>query len=86
VSSVADLLALLLVVRLAIVLLFGNGRSPLVTLTAPIVGLTNPLVEPFAEFVPAVRVGGGVLEVYTLVAIVAVYVLAGLVGQVLVRR
>ena len=86
VSSVADLLALLLVVRLAIVLLFGSGRSPLATLTAPIVGLTNPLVEPFAEFVPAVRIGGGVLEVYTVVAIVAVYVLAGLVGQVLVRR
>ena len=86
VSSVADLLALLLVVRLAIVLLFGSGRSPLASLTAPILGLTNPLVEPFAEFVPAVRVGGGVLEVYTLVAIVAVYVLAGLVGQILVRR
>ena len=55
-------------------------------LTAPILGLTNPLVGPFAEFVPAVRVGSGVLEIYTLVAIVAVYVLAGLVGQVLVRR
>jgi hypothetical protein len=36
--------------------------------------------------VPAVRFGGGVLEVYTLVAIVAVYVLAGLIGQLLVRR
>ena len=86
VSSVADLLALLLVARLAIVLLFGSGRSPLVTLTAPIVGLTNPLVEPFAEFVPAVRIGGGVLEISTLVAIVAVYVLAGLVGQLFLKR
>jgi hypothetical protein len=76
----------LLVARLAIVLLFGTLRSPLTALTAPIVGLTNPLVEPFAEFVPAVRFAGGVLEVYTLVAIVAVYVLAGLVGQLLVRR
>jgi membrane associated rhomboid family serine protease len=86
VSSLADLVVLLLVARLAIVLLFGTLRSPLTALTAPIVGLTNPLVEPFAEFVPAVRFAGGVLEVYTLVAIVAVYVLAGLVGQLLVRR
>jgi membrane associated rhomboid family serine protease len=85
ISSVADLLALLLVLRLAVLFLFGAGRSPLALVTAPIVGLTNPLVEPFAEFVPAVRVGGGVLEIYTLVAIVAVYVLAGLVGYLLVR-
>jgi hypothetical protein len=85
ISSVADLLALLLVLRLAVLFLFGSGRSPLAALAAPIVGVTNPLVEPFAEFVPAVRIGGGVLEVYTLVAIVAVYVLAGLVGYLLVR-
>jgi hypothetical protein len=36
--------------------------------------------------VPALRVGGGVVETYTLVAILAVYVLAGLVGQAFVRR
>jgi membrane associated rhomboid family serine protease len=88
VSSVADLLALLLVVRLAIRFFFGLAvaRSPLAALAAPIVVLTNPLVEPFAELVPAVRIGGGVLEVYTVVAIVVVYVLAGLIGQLLVRR
>jgi membrane associated rhomboid family serine protease len=88
VSSVADLLALLLVVRLALLFFFGLAveRSPIGALVGPIVGVTNPLVEPFAEFMPAIRIGGGVLEVYTLVAIITVYVLAGLIGQLLVRR
>jgi len=87
VSSVANLLALLLVVRLAVRFLgLATARSPLAALAIPIVGVTNPLVEPFAEFVPAVRIGPSVLEVYTLVAIVLVYVLAAFLGQLVVRR
>jgi hypothetical protein len=35
---------------------------------------------------PTVRVLGGALEIATLVAMVAVYLLAGLVGQVFVKR
>jgi hypothetical protein len=55
-------------------------------LTSPIVGVTQPVVAPFAEFLPALRVLGGVLETYTLVAILAVYVLAGLASQLFVRK
>jgi membrane associated rhomboid family serine protease len=88
VSSVADLLALLLVARVVIRLLglAAVARSPLAILAGPVLGITNPLVEPFAEFVPAVRIGGGVLELAAVLAIVAVYLLAGLVGYLLLRR
>jgi membrane associated rhomboid family serine protease len=87
VSSVADLAALLLAVRL-VVRFFGlvAPRSPIAFLAAPVVGVTEPIVAPFQEFLPAVRVLGGVLETYTLVAMVAVYILAGLVGQLFVKK
>ena len=86
-SSVADLIALLLGARV-VLRLFGlaTARSPLAMLAGPIMAVTSPLVEPFQEFLPALRLAGGVLEIYTLVAIVTVYLLAGLVGQVLIRR
>ncbi len=87
ISSVADLLALLLAARLVLRLLdAGAPRSPLAGLAAPIFGVTTPLVEPIADLVPALRVDGLVVETYTLLAIVVVYVIAGLLGQVLARR
>lgn len=80
VSSVADLLALLLGARLILRLLgIGIFAAPLATVTQPIVG-------PFSELLPAWRVMGGVLEVYTLVAMVTVYVIAGVIGQAFVKR
>lgn len=87
VSSLADLAALLLGARL-LLRFFGLlvPRSPIGALTGPIVLVTQPIVAPFEELVPALRVAGGILETYTLLAIVAVYVLAGLVGQFFVRR
>jgi membrane associated rhomboid family serine protease/uncharacterized protein YggT (Ycf19 family) len=87
VSSVADLAALLLAVRL-VVRFFGliAGRSPVAAVALPIVSVTEPVVAPFQNLLPSVRVLGGVLEVSTLVAMVAVYVLAGLVGQLFVKR
>ena len=39
-----------------------------------------------ASFLPTLRVMGGVLETYTLVAMLAVYVLAGLLSQAFVRK
>ena len=86
ISSVADLIAVLLGVRI-VLRLFGlvTARSPLGLLAGPIIALTNPLVEPFQEFLPTVRLPGGVLETYSLLAIVVVYLLAGLVGQLFVR-
>jgi membrane associated rhomboid family serine protease len=87
VSSIADLAALLLAARL-VVSFFGlvAARSPVATFAAPIVSVTQPVVAPFQSFLPTLRVMGGVVEVYTLVAMLAVYVLAGLVGQVFVRK
>jgi membrane associated rhomboid family serine protease len=87
VSSLADLAALLLAARLAL-RFFGllASRSPLALVAGPVVAVTEPVVAPFQDILPAVRILGGVLEVYTLVAIVAVYLIAGLVGQLFVRR
>ena len=87
ISSVADLAALLLAVRLML-RFFGlvAARSPIAVVAVPVIAVTEPVVAPFEEFLPAFRVLGGVLETYTLVAMVVVYVLAGLVGQLFVKR
>src|SRR6266704_692624 len=73
VSSVADLAALLLAVRL-VVRFFGllTAPSPIAFIAAPIVAVTEPIVAPFQDFLPTVRVLGGIVETYTLVAMVAV--------------
>jgi len=87
VSSIADLAALLLAVRL-VVRFFGLAavRSPLGAVAVPIVSVTEPVVGPFQGVLPSVRILGGLLETSTLVAMVAVYLLAGLVGQLFVKR
>jgi rhomboid family protein len=87
VSSIADLAALLLAARL-VIRFFGlvGTRSPLAVVALPIVSVTQPVVAPFQSVLPTVRVLGGALEIATLVAMVAVYLLAGLVGQVFVKR
>jgi membrane associated rhomboid family serine protease len=87
VSSVADLAALLLAARLALRFFgFVATQSPLALVANPVVAVTEPVVAPFQDLLPAVRVLGGVLEIYTLVAIVAVYLIAGLVGQLFLKR
>ena len=87
VTSIADLAALLLVARL-VLRFFGlvAARSPLAVVAFPIVSITEPVVAPFQGVLPTVRVLGGLLETSTLVAMVGVYLLAGLVGQVFVKR
>jgi membrane associated rhomboid family serine protease/uncharacterized protein YggT (Ycf19 family) len=86
ISSIADLLALLLGARL-VLRLFGSAvsNSPVGGFALPVVGVTQPVVEPMEHLLPTVRVAGGVLEVATLVAIVCVYLVAGLVGQAFVK-
>ena len=86
-SSIADLAALLLAVRL-VVRFFGlaAARSPIAAIAVPIVSVTEPAVAPFQGVLPAVRILGGVLETSTLVAMVAVYLLAGLVGRLFIKR
>jgi membrane associated rhomboid family serine protease len=87
ISSVADLAALLLAARLLLrFFAFLVARSPVETIATPILTVTQPIVAPFQDFLPPVRVLGGVVETYTLAAIVAVYVLAGLLGQLFVKK
>jgi hypothetical protein len=87
VSSVADLAALLLAARL-VLRFFGllSGRSPVAFISVPIFTVTEPVVAPLHELLPDVRVLGGVLETYTLAAMVVVYLIAGLIGQLFVKR
>jgi membrane associated rhomboid family serine protease len=89
IASVADLAALLLAARL-VVSFFGlmAARSPVAPFAGPIVSVTQPIVAPFQGFLqlPTLRVMGGVLETYTLLAMVAVYLLAGLLGQAFVKK
>jgi len=86
VSSVADLAALLLAVRLAL-RFFGlvAERSPIAAVAAPVVSVTEPVVSPFQNLLPSVRVLGGVIEISTLVAMVVVYLVAGLLGQLFLK-
>jgi hypothetical protein len=87
VSSLADLAALVLAARL-VLRFFGllSARSPLAMVTVPILDVTEPIVAPIHELLPEVRVLGGILETYTLVAIVIVYLIAGLIGQLFVKK
>ncbi len=87
VSSIADLAALLLAARLAL-RFFGQipARPPLAVVTVPVMAVTQPIVAPFQELLPTLRILGGLLEISTLAAIVGVYVLAGLLGQVFLRN
>src|SRR5207248_3704681 len=57
ISSVADLAALLLAVRL-VLRFFGlvAARSPIAVLAVPIISVTEPVGAPFEEFLPALRV------------------------------
>jgi hypothetical protein len=60
VASVADLLALLLGARLVL-------RFPgVAAFAAPVAAVVELIVDPFQLLAPALRVGGGVLELYTL--------------------
>lgn len=81
VASIADLAAILLAVRL-VVRFFGFVAG----IVVPIVAVTEPVVAPFQGVLPTVRVLGGLLELSTLVAMVGVYILAGVVGQLFVKR
>lgn len=85
VSSVADLAGLVLAARL--VLRFAGmlgARSPLSFVAQPILLVTEPVVDPLRLLVPDVRIFGGVFEIATFVAIVFIYLLAGLLGQIFV--
>ena len=86
VSSVADLAGLVLAARLVLRFVGMLGtHSPMSFVATPIALVTEPVVDPLRVFVPDVRILGGVLELGTLAAIVFVYLLAGVLGQLFVR-
>ena len=71
ISSVADLLVLLLMVRLALRLLGVVPRGELAWLIRLVYEWSWLLVRPFAEVLPSLIVDGRVLELATLVAVLA---------------
>jgi membrane associated rhomboid family serine protease len=84
VSSMADLLALLLAARLVIVLLgLARAASPVAGLSSMVLTATGWLVNPVHQLIPNVQLGVGILELATLAAIPAVYLVAGLLRQML---
>jgi membrane associated rhomboid family serine protease len=86
-SSVADLAALLLGARLVLHYIGSiTARMPLAGLAAPIFTVTDPLVAPIHLLVPDLRALGGVIESAALVAILTVYLVAGVLGQRFLRR
>jgi membrane associated rhomboid family serine protease len=87
VASAADLAALLLAVRVGVQYFdVLASRSSVAALGTPVLSVTEPVIGPLRGVLPTVRVMGGPLELASLVAIVGVYVAAGLVSQVFVRR
>jgi hypothetical protein len=88
VASLADLAGLILAARLAL-RFFGQldtTRAPVAAIAGPVQAVTQPVVGPFQDLLPTVRVLGGVLETYTLAVIVGVYLIAGLIGQLFPPR
>ena len=75
VSLVGDALSVLIAARVVLMLLAPTERGLLRAVALLLDGLTWPLVEPFTRFLPAVRVGGSILELYSLLALFVYYVL-----------
>lgn len=87
VASVADLLALLLGVRAALLLLGWAGpTAPFAVFTTPVLAVTAPVVEPIADVLPVVWMGGRPVDVPSLTAMFFIYVVAGLLGRLLIKR
>jgi hypothetical protein len=80
---VANLVVLLLAARLVLRLL--GETTPRSPLAGPIFAATDRIVGPFAHLFPLLRLGGLPVETYTLAAILAVYLVAGLLSRLLVR-
>jgi hypothetical protein len=87
VSSLADLAGLVLAARL-LLRFFGLlvARSPIGFVSDPVLAVTDPVVGPFHRFLPDVTVLGGILETATLATMMVVYLLAGLIGQLFLKK
>ncbi len=80
ISMISQLIQLVILVRLVVVFLGVRILAEVVPLVGALIVFTTPLVRPFALFVPPLRLDGHVLELYSIVAICAYY----LVGTALI--
>lgn len=79
-SALADMVASLLLVRFFLVMLAPQTRGLGQYLINLLFAFTEPLVAPFAEFAPALRLNRVELELSSLVAAVALHLLGGVLG------
>jgi uncharacterized membrane protein len=73
-------LEVLLAVRIVLHLLAANAGNVFADL---IYGLTNPFVVPFATLLANPAIGAGVLEITTIIAMIAYAILAWIIGRIL---
>ncbi|MFN8524112.1 MAG: rhomboid family intramembrane serine protease [Chloroflexota bacterium] len=81
----ADVLALLLALRLIAVALAPRAGGSLAVAIQAVIVWSAPLVAPFAELLPAIRTEWMVLELYTLLALVVYHLLLALLAGLLRR-
>jgi len=80
VSTISDLVQVVIVLRMIIVFVGYRLMSQLIPLVNDLLIVTTPLVRPFARFVGVLRIGGHPIELYSLLALCAYY----LIGAALV--
>lgn len=80
VTTAFDLLGLLLLARFLLLVIALPAHGLLRLLTELVLVISWPFVEPFTEFAPALRIDGAVLEVYTLLALLAYHLLGALLA------
>jgi membrane associated rhomboid family serine protease len=80
ISMISQVVQFVILLRIAVVFLGIQAVSRIVPLVGQLIVFTTPLVRPFALFVPFLRIDGRVLELYSIAAICAYYVIgAGLI-------
>lgn len=83
VTLAGEAINLVLTARLFLVALGFTTEGPLGFLVSLVYGLSWVLVEPFTTFVPALSVGGVVVELYTILAFLVYYALVTVIAWVL---
>jgi hypothetical protein len=83
VSLVSELLQIAILARAVVVFLGVRAMAELIPATLELVRLTNPLVAPFAQVVPALRISGHFVELYSIVAIAVFYLLGAALSWII---
>lgn len=82
-ATVGNVVTLGIVARLAFTILLPQTSGAVRAVEFVVVGLTNPLVLPFARFVPAIQLNGTVVELYALLALLVYQLLLALLIWIL---